>query len=81
MGCSKNCSAFAYSVPIKYVGDNWLIKQAVTIATSGSLNLQSSVRFKLPVVITKTIIGSLELALFQNGQLVRIYRLNGSSVG
>jgi hypothetical protein len=57
------------------------MKQPVTIMASSTLNLQSNIRFKLPVVITKTILGSLELGLFQGGQLIRIYRFNGSSVG
>jgi hypothetical protein len=57
VGCSKDCSSFIYDLPVKYVGDNWLLKQAITI--TNSLKLQSDVNFKLPVVITKNIIGSL----------------------
>jgi len=79
VGCSKSCSGYEYSVGVSMVRDNWLFKQAVVI--SSSLNLQSNLNFKLPVLITSAVLGSIELALFANNTLVRVYRLNGSAVG
>jgi hypothetical protein len=58
--------------------DNWICKQKISI--KGIINLDSSIDFKVPVVISNTIMGSFDLALISSSIIKRIYRIGGSAI-
>lgn len=55
-----------------------MCKQMISI--KGVQNIDTLITFKIPVEITNSIFGSIEMGLKKNSQLIKLYRFYGSAV-
>jgi hypothetical protein len=78
LGCTLYCNSTQYLNFGKAVAENWPVKQSISIV---NVRVDKSMRILLPVEITETVTGSIDLAFLNRKRIIGTYRLNGSAIG